>query len=72
MPGKLFMAQDDVTAHAQKFKVAGAYCEGRTARRQGAAVGDNPHENPSEAFTAWDAGWTKGAGDDASRAGCAE
>ncbi len=64
MPGTLNIGQDDTTAQAFEPNLAAAYCEGRQAQHQGGAQGSNPHTSGSEAFQAWDNGWTKGASSD--------
>ncbi len=74
MPGKLRLGISPVDIHAFEPNVAKAYCEGRTARRNGATVDTNPHgPGPGEAFFAWDNGWTDGlTSTELLRGGCAE
>jgi len=53
MPGKVVAG----TAVNPTFRSSKAYCEGREASKAGALQNTNPHQNPSPAYTAWDAGW---------------
>lgn len=53
MPGKVKAG----TVVNPTFRVSKAYCEGRQASAAGALQNTNPHQNPSPAYSAWDAGW---------------
>lgn len=53
MPGKVKAG----TVVNPTFRESKAYCEGRQASKAGALRNTNPHQNPSPAYSAWDAGW---------------
>jgi len=63
MPGQLNIGQTEKEDRAFEPALSSAYCEGRGNALGGGLQGDNPHTAGSEAFIAWDNGWTQSGGE---------
>ncbi len=57
MAGKLCFGKEYANAGAGRLRDSKAFCEGRKAKADGGALGDNPQVATSDAGLAWIAGF---------------